>query len=143
MQDLFLLMVVTLAVSTLLVDLSTMYMAQQDQVRQKELDAEAVRLCDALPSYAKVLHDRHPGLLDRVALDDLTSEDLVSNLRIASAFSITLTTATEQSATPQAEWAWSSGFPSGDRGACVTSVAIWFDDGDVRPARITVWAWRA
>ncbi len=143
LQDLFLLMVATVAVSMLLVNLSSIYMARQEQALQKELDAEAGRICDAALSYPKHLHDGRRALLDRVALDKLESGDLVSDMRIGGGFSVMIATTADPDDAPQVTWAWSGGLLPRDRGSCVASCAIWFGEGDVRPARVTVWIWRA
>ena len=141
LQDLFCIMVATTAVSLLLVDLSSVYVAQQELNRQKGLDNEARRLCNEFTSYPRILHEEKQGLLENEALDSLNVTSLQSDLRIAGGFMMTVTTATYDVDEPKEEWTWSTGIPQENKGVYIASASIWFSNWDVRPARLAVWTW--
>ena len=142
LQDLFCLLVAVIATSLLLLNLATFYIAYQSDERQRELTDEARRICSSLLEYDKISHEGKSGLFESRKLQKLDVANLQIDLRIDKGFQLQIQEVHTQEGIEGSTWSWSSGTPQDDRGACVSSGAIWIVDGKVSPAKIVYWTWR-
>ncbi len=141
-QDLFCVLVATVAVSLLFVSLISIYVTHQEQERHQQLMEDAKRICDRILRYDQVLHDEQEGFFDQARLDQLDSATLKDGLRIEYGFFVQIEEVTANGSTDARNWTWSSGTPAEDRGVCVTSASVRGSGGGITMARVAMWIWR-
>lgn len=142
-QELFCLSVVMVAISLLVVNLASIYAADVERQKRRQLEDEAGRVATAILEYDRILHEGRRGLFDLERLNKTELNDLMADLRIGGGFQLRIGPVSIPGWRGELSWTWSSEPPAPDSGTCVTSAAIQVNQIEIIPTRVLVSVWRS